>query len=86
MREPNLVSIWKCALDLLRTADVWVFIGYSFPDEDVAIRALLTRALGAREDAPRIFVIQRDEEARVNYESFFPRGKLRHAREVSACS
>jgi hypothetical protein len=78
MREPNLVAIWKSALDFLREAEHWIIIGYSFPDEDVAIRALFTRAFGSKHRHPKITVVQLNEDARVNYESFFPAGSLRY--------
>ena len=78
MREPNLVAVWKSTLEFLREADHWVIIGYSFPDEDVGIRALFTRALGSKRELPKIGVVQLDEAARVNYESFFPDGSVRY--------
>jgi NAD-dependent SIR2 family protein deacetylase len=79
MRAPNLVAVWKSALDFLREAEEWIVIGYSFPDEDVGIRALFTRAFGATSaDHPRITVIQLDEKARVNYTSFFPKRSLHY--------
>jgi NAD-dependent SIR2 family protein deacetylase len=81
MREPNLVATWKCALEILREADHWLMVGYSFPDEDVGIRALLTRAYGSRPNqasAPRVSVVQLDDKARVNYESFFPPGTVKY--------
>jgi len=78
LREPNVVAIWKSALDFLREAEHWVIIGYSFPDEDVAIRALFTRAFGSRYERPRVSVVQLDEKARVNYASFFPADSLRY--------
>ncbi len=78
MRGPNLIAVWKNALDLLREADQWIVIGYSFPDEDVAIRALFTRAFGSKSRRPRVTVVQRGDDARVNYESFFPGDSLRY--------
>jgi hypothetical protein len=78
MREPNLIAVWKNALDLLRKSDHWVIIGYSFPDEDVGIRALFTRAFGSRERPPQIWVVQRDEGALLNYQSFFPETSLHY--------
>lgn len=72
MREPNLVAIWKSTLDFLREADRWIIIGYSFPDEDMGIRALFTRAFGSKQSRPKISVVQLNDDARVNYESFFP--------------
>ena len=76
MRDPNLAAVWKSALDLLREADHWLIVGYSFPDEDVGIRALFTRAFGSRRGTPLISVVQGDERARVNYECFFPAGSV----------
>lgn len=71
MREPNLLSTWKGALDALRRASHWVVIGYSFPDEDLAVRAMFTRAYGSRVDRPHITVIQRDDSAFPRYDAFF---------------
>jgi NAD-dependent SIR2 family protein deacetylase len=78
MREPNLVAIWKSTLDFLREADHWIIIGYSFPDEDVGIRALFTRAFGSKSRRPKISVVQLNDDARVNYESFFPDGSVQY--------
>ena len=81
MREPNLVATWKCAMEFLRESDHWLMVGYSFPDEDVGIRALLTRAYGSRachSPALRVSVVQLDDKARVNYESFFPPGTVHY--------
>jgi hypothetical protein len=71
MREPNLLATWKCALDLMRESDEWVIVGYSFPDEDVGVRALFTRAYGARKKPPHITVVQHDDLALARYEAFF---------------
>jgi NAD-dependent SIR2 family protein deacetylase len=71
MREPNLLSTWKGALDALRRASHWIVIGYSFPDEDLGVRALLTRAYGSRVNRPHITVIQRDDSAFPRYDAFF---------------
>jgi len=78
MREPNLIAVWKSTLDFLREADHWIIIGYSFPDEDVGIRALFTRAFGSASDQPKIKVVQLDDAARINYESFFPDGSVQY--------
>lgn len=93
MREPNLIATWKSALDFLKNADRWIIIGYSFPDEDVGLRALFTRAFGAKNNRaknPRrkrrrekkqqtkISVIQLDEKAKLNYLSFFPQGSVQY--------
>lgn len=78
MLAPNLISVWQSALNWLRDADDWIVIGYSFPDEDLNIRSLFTRALASREDPPYVTAIQlgSNESTRVRYESFFPRGQL----------
>lgn len=93
MREPNLIATWKSALDFLKDADRWIIIGYSFPDEDVGLRALFTRAFGAKNTRPssqqrkrrltkkqptKISVIQLDEKAKLNYLSFFPQGSVQY--------
>jgi hypothetical protein len=71
MREPNLLGIWKTALDALRQAEEWVIIGYGFPDEDLGVRALFTRAYGSRTRRPHITVVQQDESALPRYDAFF---------------
>jgi hypothetical protein len=78
MHEPNLIAVWKNTLDFLRGAGHWIIIGYGFPDEDVGIRALFTRAFGSHGAFPRISVVQLDDKARLNYESFFPDDALRY--------
>jgi hypothetical protein len=44
-RNLQLAAIWREALQTLANAEEWVFVGYSLPDDDYAVRALLTRAL-----------------------------------------
>lgn len=72
----NIAAVWKAALDVLRAADEWLIIGYSFPDEDLAIRALFTRAYGARARPPHITVVQRNEDSRDRYAAFFKPERL----------
>lgn len=76
MREPNLLGVWKSALDLLREADEWVIVGYSFPDEDLGVRALFTRAYGARDRRPHITVVQYNRSSFPRYDSFFDPSEL----------
>jgi NAD-dependent SIR2 family protein deacetylase len=76
MRDPNLLSVWKSALDILREADDWVIIGYSFPDEDLGVRALFTRAYGAREELPHLTILQRDHTSFDRYDAFFDSDRL----------
>jgi len=78
MRAPNLISVWQNALNWLRRADDWIIIGYSFPDEDLNIRSLFTRALAARQKWPNVTAIQLgdNQSIRTRYKQFFPRGRL----------
>ena len=77
MREPNLLAVWNLALDALRKADDWLIVGYSFPDEDLAVRALFTRAyasrgtLTARKGPPTVNVVQMGAAAFNRYDAFF---------------
>lgn len=48
IRNPHLLANWIAALAELREASEWVFIGYSLPQEDTEVRALLLRALHGR--------------------------------------
>lgn len=74
MRDPNLIAVWRGALEWLREAEDWLIVGYSFPDEDMNIRALFTRALASRKTSPHVTVVQHgvNEQTRVRYETFFP--------------
>ncbi len=87
IRDPSLLAIWNAALEDLRRADEWIFIGYSLPSEDVAIRSLLLRAFHTRrkKQTPRIKVIshESDEPAPpvtpdVAFRKFFPRRHFRN--------
>jgi hypothetical protein len=74
IRDANLLEIWKNALELLRTADEWIIIGYSFPPEDLTIRSLFIRAYQGHNSRPQITVVQKGEDASVlsRYKMFFP--------------
>ena len=78
MRAPNLISVWQQALKWLRQADDWIVIGYSFPDEDLNIRSLFTRALASRRRAPYVTAIQLgvNEQTRTRNEAFFPKDRI----------
>jgi len=60
IRDPNLLEVWKAALEALRMAERWIIVGYSMPPEDVAIRSLFLRAWQGRRYSkkPLIRVIQ----------------------------
>jgi hypothetical protein len=48
IRDPDLLTIWRSALDAMRIADDWIIVGYSLPAEDIAIRSILLRAYHGR--------------------------------------
>ena len=79
VQSPNLIGVWQRALNWLRQSDDWIVIGYSFPDEDLNIRSLFTRALASRTSPPHMTVIQfgSNEQTRIRYEAFFPVEQLR---------
>jgi NAD-dependent SIR2 family protein deacetylase len=74
VRDANLLSIWRCAMEWMRNADRWIIAGYSLPPEDLAIRSLLLRAYATapRGSRPAITVVQEGDEARPRYEVLFP--------------
>jgi len=84
IRDFNLLSVWNSALEALRTADDWRFVGYSLPGEDVSIRSLLLRAYsgwhGAGERPTVHAYLHRTEPSgsttappeRARYEALFP--------------
>jgi hypothetical protein len=78
IRDVNLLDIWKNTLELLRTADEWIIIGYSLPSEDIAIRSLFIKAYNGREKPPHIQVIQKGETAASTYKLFFPHCQYEH--------
>jgi hypothetical protein len=75
MHDINLRQIWQGALDALRTAQEWAIVGYSLPQEDVAIRSLLLRGYLARapgEPKPKIAVHLIDRKSEASYKVHFP--------------
>jgi hypothetical protein len=44
----QILDVWSAATEALRTAGEWIFVGYSLPSEDLAIRSMLVRAWHAR--------------------------------------
>jgi hypothetical protein len=72
VRDANLLNVWKCALELMRTADRWVIIGYSLPPEDLAIRSLLMRAYATAVKQPKVVVVQEGGAAKPRYSLIFP--------------
>ncbi len=78
IQAPNLHGIWQRSLEWLCTAEYWIIIGYSFPDEDLNIRALFTRAWASRSKKPKVLAIQygANEQTKMRYEAFFPANNL----------
>lgn len=65
IQEPNLLTVWRSAVEAMRTADEWIIAGYSLPPEDIAIRSILMRAYhgrGRKGRPPRIRVVQREQD------------------------
>jgi hypothetical protein len=57
--DADLLTLWKAALEELRLASQWAILGYSLPNEDVAIRSIFIRALRGRSDPPRVRIYER---------------------------
>ena len=76
VRNVDLLSSWQAALEWLRSASEWIIIGYSFPQEDLAIRSMFIRAYQARsgKNPPKITVVQKGgtKEIKDRYKILFP--------------
>jgi hypothetical protein len=75
IQDADLLTIWRSALEALRTSDEWIIGGYSLPPEDIAIRSILLRAyLGRKGKPPKIRVVQRDKDTKLEgrYRLLFP--------------
>jgi NAD-dependent SIR2 family protein deacetylase len=71
-RDRNILSIWRSASELLREADRWVMVGYSFPPEDIALRTLFLRTHLSRRRTPQIQVVSHGDSALCRYRQLFP--------------
>lgn len=73
IRDSNLLQIWKSALEAIRTADKVIFIGYSLPVEDFAIKSIIMRGLNGRDKEKKlnVDVVQWDDKPKLNYENLF---------------
>jgi NAD-dependent SIR2 family protein deacetylase len=69
IRDANLLQIWRSALEAIRTADKLIFIGYSLPGEDFAIKSIIMRGINGREASkpPAIDVVQLGDNAYPNF-------------------
>jgi NAD-dependent SIR2 family protein deacetylase len=78
IRNVDLLQIWKNALEWLRRASHWYIIGYSFPQEDIAIRSMFMRAYQGRWDSgdkePKVTVVQKGcaADLQSRYKVLFP--------------
>ena len=71
VNDTNLAQVWRNSVELLRTADEWIIVGYSLPGEDLDIKALFLRALKGRPKPPVIKVIQQSTRSKAKYDYFF---------------
>jgi NAD-dependent SIR2 family protein deacetylase len=77
IKDADLLTIWRSALEAMRVADEWIIVGYSLPPEDIAIRSILLRAYsgrGKKGKHPRITVVQKSEDKKLQdrYRLLFP--------------
>jgi hypothetical protein len=75
----HLANIWKSAQQALGESNSWIFVGYSLPDDDLWIRGMLLRAVGARRYRGRrdnlvVHVVTRgkDDALERRYRQLFP--------------
>ncbi|MCK4815335.1 SIR2 family protein [bacterium] len=70
-----LRNIWNTAFNLLRNARKIIFIGYSMPDSDGFMRALIHSAMAYRASQnvvpPQVFVIDSSQETHQRYQQLF---------------
>jgi hypothetical protein len=83
IQDPNLLTIWRSALESMRTAAEWIIVGYSLPPEDIAIRSIFLRAYhgrGRKSKPPRIRVIQKQQDPGLEgrYRLLFPDCKFEY--------
>ncbi|UVT21182.1 MAG: hypothetical protein H8K03_04480 [Nitrospira sp.] len=72
VRDANLLSVWRSALEWMRRADRWIIVGYSLPPEDLAVRSLLLRAYNTASKPPQVIVVQHGHAERPRYKLLFP--------------
>ena len=80
--NPHLNYIWLRSYHALENADEWIFVGYSLPPEDLAVRSLLFRAADGmwerRGRQPKVTVVcPRDEGIKAQYTPFFKSRNIR---------
>lgn len=77
IKDADLLTIWRSALEAMRIADEWIVVGYSLPPEDIAIRSILVRAYsgrGKKRKSPAIRVVQLESDKKLEdrYRLLFP--------------
>lgn len=80
IKEPNLLHVWKSAVQVLRKADYWVIIGYSLPPEDLAIKSLLIRGKNASDldlSEKNLFIVQKGDSTLNSYSLLFGKNNFR---------
>lgn len=81
---PMFEKSWLSAERALRSADKWIFIGYSLPAADFEFKHLLKRVQLSRRRAPEFVVITGGlisdcDQTYTNYQGFFGRGIKRES-------
>lgn len=73
IRDSNLLQIWKGAMEAIRKADKLIFIGYSLPSEDLAIKSIIMRGINGRQKKNKleVDVVLKDEKPKSNYINLF---------------
>jgi len=73
IRDSNLLQIWKASMEAVRTADQLIFVGYSLPGEDLAIKSVIMRGLNGRDKSKplKVEVVQHGDAAKPNYLNLF---------------
>lgn len=79
MDDRSLLEVWNNAYAMLCRAEHWIIMGYSLPEEDVTIRALLTRALHFQRKRPlKVTVVQRSDNDLPKYKTLFGNHGLKY--------
>lgn len=73
IRDSNLLQIWRSAVECIRQADKLVFVGYSLPAEDLAIKSVIMRGLNGRNPKQplEVAVVQKGLASKNNYLNLF---------------
>jgi hypothetical protein len=73
---PQFHQSWLAAESILRTAERWIFIGYSLPEADYEFKYLLKRVQISRANRPEIVLVTggaNADDTYSNYQRFFGR-------------